>query len=156
MFEFLPRQVADEVNAITVARINLWAAMNAQVLDSVAQLARLNLDTSRKFVADALEAMKSSGGVQSEQAPAWAKYCYIPQDAGGFALYGQEAGNLCAAMQKEIGGFFGNSFAETMRGLPLLSPYAASADSASDPFVHMRHAGEAAGAKAPRTSAKKT
>lgn len=146
MFELLPKPVSDEIRDIAAARIELWRAMNAHVLTCVGELARLNMDTLQKFTADTLASMNPLGCTQSDEAPESERYFFVPQDAGFFALYGKEAGNLCLTMQQEIIKFARKSFDETVRDVPLLSPYASSAfDSsgdAKDSFIHMRQAGE--------------
>lgn len=147
MFELLPKPVSDEIKDITAARIELWRAMNAHVLTCVGELARLNMDTLQKFTADTLASMNPLGCTQSDEAPESERYFFVPQDAGFFALYGKEAGNLCLTMQQEIIKFARKSFDETVRDVPLLSPYAvsptASSEHADDRFVHMHQAGQA-------------
>ena len=148
MFELLPREMADEAKAIAATRLDLWVAMNAHVLDCMGQLTHLNLNMSQKFLADLLETMSPTSGPKADEAPDCDKYFFIPQDASCFALYGKEAGNLFATMQQEFTKFAKRSFDVTVRDVPLISPYAASADNAGNPFVHMRHAGEADAAAA--------
>jgi hypothetical protein len=125
MLTSFPDQIAAGVRPLFISQLTLWSAINQRALDGVVALAALNMNTARQAVTDASAALQSAGAGTTGEAPQWTKVCFIPQDLGGFVLYGREASNIYMAMQSDITKFMQQGLNEAARDMPSIFKTAA-------------------------------
>lgn len=118
MFASFADQIAAGARPLFMSQLTLWSAINQRALDGAVALAALNMDTTRQSLTDVSAAFRLALSDKTGEPPAWIKVFQLQRDLGGFALYGREVSNICAATQSDIVNFMQQGAKEAVRDMP--------------------------------------
>jgi hypothetical protein len=130
MFTPFSDQIAAGTRPLLISQLTLWNAINQRALEGVAALAALNMNLGRQSLTDASAALESVWADKTDEVPAWFTVCQT-RDFNSFALFGQEASNICTATQNDIVKLMQQGVSEVAHDVPLMFQNAAADSSVS-------------------------